>query len=194
MNGTAISEQGLSPIRDNVNRQFVAFFIEQRRSADNENTSSDELMPKSVSKKVASLTGTADQPGKAVVEPDRISLDDMAEICRSMLLDDDLEVSKVRPFFWSMVEAYVDRFQVFPFDVNKALFSYLELSDYPEQEMRDLVKRLEKLYRKQHGSALRDSDDPPVGELAGAQTLDEEISGLRETLKYAAIVGERLDE
>lgn len=169
---------------------LLRFSSNRDEAPDNENTSSDELMPKNVSKKVAPLTDHAEDSGK----PDRLSLDDMAEICRSMLLDEDLEVSKVRPFFWSMVEAYVDRFQVFPFDVKKALFSYLELNEYPEQELRDLVKRLEKLYQKQHGSALRESDGQPVGEPARAQTLDEEISQLRETLKYAAIAGERLDE
>ena len=151
-------------------------------------------MPKTLSKKLASLTDGAEEQDKPAIDPDRFSLDDMAEICRSMLLDQNLEVSKVRPFFWSMVEAYVDRFQVFPFDVNKALFSYLELNDYPEQELRDLVKRLEKLYKKQHGGAMQKTADQPTGEFAVERSLDDEISQLRETLKYAAIVGERLDE
>ena len=129
-----------------------------------------------------------------------LSLDDLSKITREMLMDKDLEVSKVRPFFWTLVEAYVDRFQVFPFDVTKALFSYLELQDYPQDEMRELVKKLEKLYRKQHGTALREPESgpgpeplPDTGENA-VRSLDDEISELRETLKYAAMVGERLDD
>ena len=108
-------------------------------------------------------------------------------------MDENLEVSKVRPFFWTLVEAYVERFQVFPFDAAKALFSYLELHNYPEEQMRDLVKQLETLYEKQHGRPMRESEQQPVTEDTRAQTLDDEINELRETLKYAAIVGERLD-
>jgi hypothetical protein len=104
-----------------------------------------------------------------------------------MLMDKDLEVSKVRPFFWTMVETYVDRFQVFPFDAIKALFSYLELRDYPEQQLRDLVRQLEEIYQKQYGAPMRDSTPSAVS----GENLDDEITALRDTLKYAAIVGER---
>ena len=150
-------------------------------------------MPKSFSKKVASL---ADHDAGQTVSYSNfkhLSLDDLSAISRSMLLDKNLEVSKVRPFFWTMVETYVDRFQVFPFDAVKALFSYLEQNDYPEEELRDLVKKLEKLYKKKHGSSMRKADKRSAGNAISSQSLDDEISELRETLKYAAIVGERLD-
>lgn len=155
---------------------------------------SDELMPKSLSKKLASISGQSIDRVEAQVDPESISLDKLTELARKVLLDEDLEVSKVRPFFWTMVETYVDRFQVFPFDAIKVLFSYLELHEYPEEELRDLVKRLEKLYKKEHGSSLRKSGQASAVDSTGGQTLDEEISQLRETLKYAAIVGERTDD
>ena len=155
---------------------------------------SEELMPKSLSKKLASITGQSIDRPETKIDHKNIGLDELTELSRNMLLDEDLEVSKVRPFFWTMVETYVDRFQVFPFDAIKALFSYLELHEYPEEELRDLVKRLEKLYKKQHGSSLSKSESEPSCDGAAGQTLDQEISQLRETLKYAAIVGERLDE
>lgn len=155
---------------------------------------SEELMPKSLSKKLASITGQSIDRPETKIDHKNIGLDELTELSRNMLLDEDLEVSKVRPFFWTMVETYVDRFQVFPFDAIKALFSYLELHEYPEEELRDLVKRLEKLYKKQHGSSLSKSGSEPSCDGAAGQTLDQEISQLRETLKYAAIVGERLDE
>ncbi|UCB54522.1 MAG: hypothetical protein JSW45_11355 [Thiotrichales bacterium] len=155
---------------------------------------SDELMPKSLSKKLASIANRSPDRAESRIDTGDISLDELAEISRSMLLDENLEVSKVRPFFWTMVETYVDRFQIFPFDAIKALFSYLELHEYPEEEMRELVKRLEKLYKKQHGRPMQESEPVPDSDENGVPTLDEEINELRETLKYAAIVGERLGD
>ena len=57
----------------------------------------------------------------------------------------------------------------------------------------DLVKQLEKLYKKQYGRPMREPEQQIITEDIRAQTLDDEINELRETLKYAAIVGERLD-
>lgn len=149
-------------------------------------------MSKNLSKKVASLTDHGVSRSVSKSDDKHLSLDDLSKITRAMLMDKDLEVSKVRPFFWTLVETYVDRFQIFPFDATKALFSYLELQDYPQDEMRELVNRLEKLYKKQHGSAMR--EPRPDKGVETVSSLDDEISELRETLKYAAIVGERFDD
>ena len=155
---------------------------------------SDDLMNRSLSNKAAAAGDQSLSQVESPVDPENISLDELAEISRSLLMDENLEVSKVRPFFWTLVETYVDRFQIFPFDAVKALFSYLEIHDYPEAEIRDLVKRLEKRYKKQHGKPIQKSGNSPVSNGAGEPTLDEEIKDLRETLKYAAIVGERIDD
>lgn len=155
---------------------------------------SDDLMPKAHSKKLASLTDPSESQAVPYSDHEHLSLDDLSKISRSMLMDKNLEVSKVRPFFWTMVETYIDRFQVFPFDAIKALFSYLKLHDYPEDQMRDLVKQLEKLYKKQYGRPMRESEPPPARHEVSSEMLDDELNELRETLKYAAIVGERLDD
>ena len=141
-------------------------------------------MPKA-SSEILSLVDESpdDQPG-ILSSPENI--DQLAEHARNLLRNKNLEVSKVRPFFWSMVETYVDRFQVYPFDVVKALFSYLELRDYPEDDIKSLVAQLETLYQKQYGQALKKSTSADSGQ----QSLDDEISELRDSLKYAALVGE----
>ena len=146
-----------------------------------------------LSKKLESLTGQTESQEVSYSDYRHLSLDDLSKISRNKLMDKNLEVSKVRPFFWTLVEAYVERFQVFPFDAGKALFSCLELHEYPEEQLRDLVKQLEKLYKKQYGRPMRESEQQIITEDTRAQTLDDEINELRETLKYAAIVGERLD-
>ena len=145
-------------------------------------------MPKATSE-IFSLVDESpdDQPGK-LSSPENI--DQLAEYACDLLRNKKLEVSKVRPFFWSMVETYVDRFQVYPFDVVKALFSYLELRDYPEDEIKSLVAQLETLYQKQHGRALGKTQGKSTAPALEQQSLDDEISELRDSLKYAALVGE----
>lgn len=117
-------------------------------------------------------------------------LTQLGELAIKLLNDKNLEVSKVRPFFWSLVETYVDRFQLYPFDVNKALFSYLELNDYPEDTIQQLVKQLESQFEKSHGHPLRKSTAP----VCQQETLDDEIKELRDSIKYAAMVTENGDE
>ena len=113
-------------------------------------------------------------------------LSQLGDIAIKLLNDKNLEVSKVRPFFWSLVETYVDRFGLYPFDVNKVLFSFLELNDYPEEKVQQLVKQLELQFEKVHGQPLRKS-----AQLLYQQgALDDEIKELRDSLKYAAMVAE----
>ena len=137
----------------------------------------------------ASLADKRDNGPCAGAELNSVSLEELSVIARNLLLDKDLEVSKIRPFFWTMVEVYVERFQIFPFDAVKALYNYLELHGYPKQQLRELIVQLEMLYQKQHGEYARENGLRP----AKGAMLDEEIKELRETLKYAAIAAERIE-
>ena len=116
-------------------------------------------------------------------------LSQLGKLAIKLLNDKNLEVSKVRPFYWSLVETYVDRFNLFPFDVNKALFSYLELNDFPEEVVQQLVKQLESQFEETHGRPLRKSTQL----VCQQDALDDEIKELRDSLKYAAMVGESED-
>lgn len=81
------------------------------------------------------------------------NFDQLALSAHKLLNDEHLEVSKIRPFFWSLVETYVDRFQVYPFDVSKALFGYLELEACPEDEVQALIGKLEQLCKNKKTEA-----------------------------------------
>jgi len=116
----------------------------------------------------------------------RADLTQLGDLAIKLLNDKNLEVSKVRPFFWSLVETYVDRFHLYPFDVNKALFSQLELNDYPEETVKQLVKQLESQFEKVHGRPLHKSTQL----LSRHGALDDEIKQLRDSIKYAAMVAE----
>ena len=118
------------------------------------------------------------------------SIDELKEIAREILMDEDLEVSKVRPFFWSMVEAYLDRFHQYPFDMVKAMICYLELRECPERQLEELMGQINDLYKKQYGKAMPEAEKPLP---QTGDTIYDEIRELRETLKHAAIVGERME-
>jgi hypothetical protein len=118
------------------------------------------------------------------------SIDELKEIAREILMDEDLEVSKVRPFFWSMVEAYLDRFHQYPFDMVKAMICYLELRECPERQLEELMGQINDLYKKQYGKAMSETEKPMP---QTGDTIYDEIRELRETLKHAAIVGERME-
>jgi hypothetical protein len=183
-------------------------------------SSSDVAVPETEPDDSIQADSNQDEPSPAV-EPQPLpetetyvtrqkdcTLDELGEITRRTLADENLEVSKVKPFIWSVIEAYTDRFQAFPFDARKALFNYLELDERPGTELIELVKRIEVLYEKQQGEPMRKPEssikesEPPVAALKTEKTdmptheqlLDEELKELRETLKYAAMVGERLDD
>lgn len=119
-------------------------------------------------------------------KPDQLDLTQLGELAIKLLNDKNLEVSKVRPFFWSLVEAYVDRFQLYPFDVSKVLFSHLELNDYPEKTVKKLVEKLESQFEQSHGRPLRKLSHL----LSQQKVLDDEIQELRDSIKYAAMVAE----
>jgi len=118
--------------------------------------------------------------------PDELT--QLGERAVELLKDKDLKVGKVKPFFWSMVEAYVDRFQYYPFDIFRALISYFEVRDYPEDEMRKLIEKLESQYEEAHGRPLRKPLPQQLTHQGG--DLDDEIKELRDSLRYAAMVAE----
>ena len=119
------------------------------------------------------------------------NLDELTQLARTMLMEEPLEVSKVRPLFWSMVETHVDRFQVFPFDVTKALFSYLELKDYPADRMQKLITQLQEMYIEKHGESSK--QDLPSDRIAKNFAVDDERSdedSMKDTLLFAAKLAE----
>ncbi len=119
-------------------------------------------------------------------EISQLNLNQIGELASRRLNDKSLEAGNVHSFFWSMVETHVDRFQCYPFDINKALFSYLEVSEFPEDMVRNLVLQLESQFEKIHGRPLRKSTQL----VCQKDTLDDEIKELRDSLKYAALVSE----
>lgn len=126
-----------------------------------------------------------DQP-QARTSDKPYTIEELSEIAHEVLTDKYLEVSKVRPFFWFLIETYADRFQGYPFDVFKLLFSYLEMNDYPAEETEQIISKLEQEYTKKYGKPVKPV--VPVAEVN--DSLDDDIRELRDSLAYAALVGE----
>lgn len=118
------------------------------------------------------------------------TISQLSEHAQRLLRRPNLDISSIKPFFWSMVETYLDRFQQYPFDVNRALFSSLEMRDCPEEEVKQLIADLQKQFEAHHGKPLYKPAEPGSAGAAPVSSLDEEIRELRDTLKYAALVAE----
>ena len=131
----------------------------------------------------------ADKFGSARDDTQTGDLTQLGERAIAVLNGENLKVGEVHHFFWSMVEAYVDRFQQYPFDINKALISYLEMKGYPEDTVLELIKQLEAQFESIHGRPLRKSTQL----VSKLDALDDEIKQLRDSLKYAAMVAEGSD-
>lgn len=112
------------------------------------------------------------------------NIDELTQLARTMLMQEQLEVSKVRPLFWSMIETYVDRFHTFPFDIVKALHCHLELIDCSSEEMHDIVKIIEEMHINRYSQPMKQSTQL----LSEKETLEDEIKELRDSIKYASLV------
>lgn len=120
------------------------------------------------------------------VSVDTSNLEQLGKLVSDALNDKNLKIGDVHQFFWSMVETYVDRYQTYPFDINKALISFLEMKDYPEETVRELIMQLESEFQQIHGRPLR----KPEQLVSKLEALDDELKQLRDSLKYAAMVAE----
>ncbi len=114
------------------------------------------------------------------------SLDTLGEAIRDVLMDRYLEVSKVRPMFWRLVEVYADRFQSYPFDTFRALYSDLEMKDFPADEMEAIINKLEQAYEEKHGRPFHRKQ----ADTEAQTSIHEDIRELRDSLAYAALVDE----
>ena len=141
------------------------------------------------------------------------NFEQLGELAQQLLNDKQLDVSKVRPFFWSLVETYVDKFQLYPFDASKALFVSLELNNYPREQLRDLIRRLEVVYESKYAQTSELSEassgwrqtevdsgqpdsDQPDSSLQGLGEQDNEseqlkTSQLQNSVKYASQFSDR---
>ena len=131
-------------------------------------------------------TATAVQASDAGATPKPVQLnsfDDLLRAVRELLMDPRLEVSVVTPLINSLFETFIERFQVYPFDEVSLLLARLELDGFPAQGLRELIRRIEETYEKNHGEAIHN----PLDALA----MDNEFLGLRQSIRYAAIMAER---
>ena len=133
--------------------------------------------------------GSVDDASHSSEDLSKLDLTQLGELAVALLNNRDLEISKVRPFFWTLVEAYVDRFQLYPFDASKALFNDLELKGYPADTVLQLIEQLKSQYESVHEAPLQGL----VSSKSSSDAMDDEMDTLRDSLKFAAKVAE-LDE
>ncbi len=55
-----------------------------------------------------------------------------------------------------LIDVFITRFEDLPFQLNRTLYQYLELNDYPKETLRNLVQTLETLYVRREQRPLHD--------------------------------------
>jgi flagellar biosynthesis protein FlhG len=82
-----------------------------------------------------------------------------------------------------LVEAFIERFQRFPLDLRHTVYRSLELGDFPEDDIRDLVMTLEALYERRCQRPVRDTEDTVIKLLADAHASQEKMAALGRQLQ-----------
>jgi hypothetical protein len=142
-------------------------------------------MDESSKQKSIAATGPVSGHTRALM-PDRLdTLEELLLAVHELLADQRLEVRVVTPLLYSLLETYIDNFQAYPFgDVSK-LLTQLEVDGYPEPEIHALMKRIEDTYEQYHANSTRQT--------VPGMAMDSEYEGLRQSIKYAAMVADQED-
>lgn len=82
-----------------------------------------------------------------------------------------------------IIDAYVARFRSFPLDMREAVSKYLEVADFPEQEIRKQLTMLEQLYEEHFQRPLMDKEDSLFRLLQQVRDSEAEFSSTIERLQ-----------
>jgi flagellar biosynthesis protein FlhG len=127
-----------------------------------------------------SLTETVIQPaGTESVLP----TETLADSALRLLSEHETKQESAKAFLDPLIKTYIDRFQSFPIAPYQALYQQLEMSDFPESDIRELVNTLESLFEKHYKKPLRNLDSTVIKLLADANGSEEKLVGLNRLLK-----------
>jgi flagellar biosynthesis protein FlhG len=83
----------------------------------------------------------------------------------------------------SLIETFVQQFQRFPMDFRKSLYRSLELEDFPQADMRDVVLTLEAIYEKRFQHPIRDTEGTVIKLLSDVAGSPDKIKQLARQLQ-----------
>ncbi|MEJ2344623.1 MAG: MinD/ParA family protein [Gammaproteobacteria bacterium] len=95
----------------------------------------------------------------------------------------ETDAEQAKAMLEPLVEAFIDRFQRFPLDLRHFVYRSLELGDFPEDEIKDLVTTLETLYERRCQRPVRDTEDTLIKLLADAHTSEGKMAALGRQLQ-----------
>jgi flagellar biosynthesis protein FlhG len=107
-------------------------------------------------------------------EPEPPTLADDLDTTRGKLSKAELDHATMRESIEPLIHAYVERYNTYPLDVREALYTTLEMQDFPRLQILELISNLEAVYQRRYHEPLRDPQDLLIQLLASA--ADNEIA------------------
>jgi len=110
---------------------------------------------------------------------------DLMDILNRRLHTSDLSQHQIAHSITSLIDGFVERFDAYPFEVEKLLMSVLKKDDYPKAVLRSLVQTLESLYEKRYHQTMRNSTDEMIHFLSNSSEGEEQYLQLARLLNRA---------
>ncbi len=109
----------------------------------------------------------------------------LADSALRLLKEHETKQESARNFLDPLIKTYVERFQSFPVSPYQLIYQQLEMSDFPEADIRELVNTLEILFEKQHKKPLRNLNSTIIKLLADAHGSEEKLKQLNRQLQQS---------
>ncbi len=107
----------------------------------------------------------------------------LADSTLRLLNEPETSQESANSFIHPLLKSYFDRFQAYPLDIMQALYQQLEVTDFPESDIKELVNTLESLFEKHYKKPLRNLDSTVIKLLADASGSEEKLELLNQQLK-----------
>ncbi|NOY67441.1 MAG: P-loop NTPase [Gammaproteobacteria bacterium] len=96
---------------------------------------------------------------------------------------DNLTKDEAEKHIQPLIEAFITQYNQFPLNIRKSLYRYLEMQNFPDNEIRDLIFTLESLYEKRYQRPVREIDDRIINVLSEIHGSKEKTIELTSQLR-----------
>jgi len=107
----------------------------------------------------------------------------LADSALRLLKEHETKQDSAKAFLEPLIKTYIDRFQNFPTNPYQTLYQQLEMRDFPEEDIHELVNTLESLFEKHYKKPLRNPDSTIIKLLADTSGSEEKLAHLNQQLK-----------
>jgi len=152
-----------------VSNSFADYWEKQQHTA--------VVKPEPASKpRMAAKAATASQSVQSV------DWGDMMDLLNRQIKTTGLSQHQVAHSIASVIDSFVERYDTYPFELEKMLLDAIEKDDYPKPVMRRMVQSLESAYEKRYRQTMRNSSDEMLHFLANSTDAEDQYIQLAQLL------------